>query len=244
MSVTKRKVEAFFYGNPAAIADRILFVKRDTRLDQYKALLTDDKEFGNVWRGITGAYRGRPVTVIAAGIGQPMAGDAVYALDRPDSVCLYSGTCGGLRESLGIGDYFIARDAVPMGGSPFPAVPSPSGKISGDPKLLDSLLPLLQSRVVHVESGTAYSTDSAVREVDPDFWRVLPAGCGIIEMASAAFYAAARASRKQAAAYFWVSDLPTRGKSFFDPPQADDLRIKKSRADRSASLDLELLSAL
>jgi purine-nucleoside phosphorylase len=63
-------------------------------------------------------------------------------------------------------------------------------------------------------------------------------------MASASFYAAAQATGKRAAAYFWVSDLPIRGKSFFDVLSPEDKEIKQDRFDRAVALDLELLSAL
>jgi purine-nucleoside phosphorylase len=63
-------------------------------------------------------------------------------------------------------------------------------------------------------------------------------------MAAAAFYAAASATGKKAAAYFWVTDLPTRGKRFFDVLTPEEMRTKQDRYDRSATLDLELLSSL
>ncbi len=48
-------------------------------------------------------------------------------------------------------------------------------------------------------------------------------------MGAAAFYAAALAGGKRAAAYFWVTDLPTRGKSFFDPLPPAEMRTKEER---------------
>jgi purine-nucleoside phosphorylase len=63
-------------------------------------------------------------------------------------------------------------------------------------------------------------------------------------MGAAAFYAAARATGKRAAAYFWVTDLPISGKSFFDPLTRDDIRTKQDRYDRTISLDIELLAGL
>ena len=65
-----------------------------------------------MWHGLTGWLRGEMVTIIVTGIGPSLVGDAIYALDRPDSVCLYSGTCGGLHDDLEIGDYFVADRAV------------------------------------------------------------------------------------------------------------------------------------
>jgi purine-nucleoside phosphorylase len=83
-----------------------------------------------------------------------------------------------------------------------------------------------------------------VREADTDFWGKVSDKCRIIEMAAAAFYAGAAARSKRAAAYFWVTDLPTRGKSFFDTLAPEDIRTRQDRYDRSVTLDLELLTSI
>ena len=66
--------------------------------------MTGVYEFGNVWQGITGTFHGEQVSVISTGVGPSLVGDAVYALDRPNAICLYSGTYVGWR-GLEIGDY-------------------------------------------------------------------------------------------------------------------------------------------
>jgi purine-nucleoside phosphorylase len=244
MCVSRSRVEAYFYGNPEFIANKVLFIKRDVNLCKYKSRLTDIVEFGNVWHGITGQLRGQYITVIVTGIGQSLVGDAVYALDRPGCICLYSGTCGGLHQSLEIGDYFIAEGAVCAGGFASQLGYSPLAEIAGDFSLLEALRPLLASRCYRLAQGITFSTDSVVRESDCDFWRTIPDRCQVTEMSTAAFYAAACATGKKAAAYFWVSDLPTRGKSFFDTLAAEDIQTKQNRFEHSTALDLELISCL
>jgi purine-nucleoside phosphorylase len=244
MSISKLQVEAYYYGNPRLIADRILFIKRVAMLGKYKEHLTNIHGFGNAWQGVTGQYHGQQITMIATGIGPSMVGDAVYALSRPDSLCLYSGTCGGLDKKLEIGDFFVADHAITGDGFTFQLGHPPLAEISGDPRSLELIKSLIAIRGNHVEHGTAFTTDSVVRETDGDFWQTVPDKCQIIEMAAAAFYAAADASGKKAAAYFWVSDLPARGKSFFDVLGSDDVRIKQDRYDRSVSLALDLISSL
>jgi len=240
----KKMIEDYFFGNPTFIAEKILFVKRDTRLAEYKEYLTDIKEFGHVWQGLTGTLRSEKVTIIAIGIGPSLVGDVVYALHRPDAICLYSGTCGGLYEGLEIGDYFIADQAVCGDGYTLYVGHSPLSVVSGDLASLRSLKSLLAAKVDRVDNGITFTTSSVVREVDDDFWKIVDKQCRIIEMAAAAFYAAALATGKRAAAYFWVTDLPTRGKSFFEPLAPEDIRIKQERYNRTVSLDLELLSCL
>lgn len=244
MRVLRQQAEAYFFGNPKFIGAKILFIKRDTRLSEYKQFLTDIYEFGNVWHGITGLLHGERISIIVTGISPSLVGDAVYALNRPNATCLYSGTCGGLDGILKIGDYFVADQAVCGDGFTFHLGHTPLSRISGTPDLLNSLKTLLASKVKQVNSGIVFTTSSVVCEIDPDFWKTVDKQCQAIEMATAAFYAAALATGKKAAAYFWVTDLPTRGKSFFEPLTAEDVRIKEERFKQTVSLDLELLSCL
>lgn len=238
------QVEATFYGNPKSIGQRILFIKRAHRLAEYAAHLTGVDAFGNVWQGITGSLRGERISVIAAGIGPSLVGDAMYALHRPGALCLYSGTCGGLAEGLDIGDYVIANQAVCGDGYTLHLGLSLRAAVSGDPELLRSLTQVLSSRVGPIASGLTFTTSSVVREGDPDFWGGVDSRCRSIEMGAAAFYAAAAATGKRGAAYFWVTDLPLGGKSFFDPLAPEDARTRQRRYDGAVSLDLKLLSSL
>jgi purine-nucleoside phosphorylase len=235
------QVEAYFYGNPESLGDRILFIKRQQRLAKYRAHLTNVHAFGNVWHGLAGSFRGEWVSIVVAGVGPSMIGDAVYALNRPDAACLYSGTCGGLAEGLEIGDYVVADRAVCGDGYSLHLGRLPLSVVSGDAASLESLRDHLALRVERVDSGLTFTTSSVVREVDPDFWDAVDKRCQAIEMGAAAFYTAARATGKRAAAYFWVTDLPVGGKSFFDLPTPDDVRTRQDRYDRAVSLDLELL---
>lgn len=244
MNVSRSQVESYFFGNPEAIGPKILFIKREKRLPEYQQYLTDVHEFGNVWRGITGSFRGEQMSIIVAGIGPGLIGDAVLALNRPNATCLYSGTCGGLAKGLGIGDYFVADQAVCGDGHSFHLGYAPLSMVSGDPEAVKSLRMLLASKVDRLDSGVTFTTSSGVREADPDFWNVVDKGCRAIDMGAAAFYAAARATHKRAAAYFWVTDLPFGGKSFFDPPTLADMRTRQGRYDCAVELDMELLARL
>ena len=138
MKISKPQIESYYFGNPRYIADKILFIKRDTRLNEYREHLTEIHEFGNIWHGITGVLRGQKMTIIVTGIGPSLVGDAVYALDKPDFICLYSGTCGGLHEDLQIGDYFIADNAICGDGFTFHLGHTPLTEVSGHPGLLNS----------------------------------------------------------------------------------------------------------
>jgi nucleoside phosphorylase len=194
MQATRNQVQSYFYGDPKSIGERILLIKRENRLDEYREHLTDVCEFGNVWQGITGRYRGGVITIIVTGIGPSLVGDAVYALHRPDSICLYSGTCGGLADGLEIGDYVVADQAVCGDGYTFHLGNAPLSMVSGHPETLASLKHLLTSRVGRLDSGVTFTTSSVVREVDPDFWNSVGTQYQAIEMGAAALLPVARAA--------------------------------------------------
>ena len=64
MNISKRQIEAYFFGTPKFIADKILFIKRDARLEEYKQHLLNVHEFGNTWRGITGTLAGEKIQLL------------------------------------------------------------------------------------------------------------------------------------------------------------------------------------
>lgn len=244
MQPSRARVEAYFFGSPRWIGERILFIKRDQRLVEYAAHLTDVETFGNVWDGISGRLHGVPVSVIAAGVGPSMIGDAVYALDRPGAACLYSGTCGGLHPALEIGATFVADQAVCGDGYSLHFGRAPFLVVSGDPDTLRAVKAALAAAGEPFDAGITFTTSSVVRETDAGFWRSVDRRCRSIEMGAAAFYAAASASGKHAAACFWVTDLPTRGKSFFDQLSPEDVHAKEERYRRTVALDIALLAGL
>ena len=234
----------YFFGKPASIAEKILFIKRDVRLADYKEYLTDIKEFGQVWQGFTGILRGEKVTVIATGIGPGLVGDATYAIDKPGALCLYSGTCGGLSNNLEIGDYFLANQAICADGYSLLFGQDIFTVVNSDKMLFHSVKSSFNQLAIPFAVGLTFTTSSVVRENDLDFWELVSPKCQIIEMGCASFYVAALRSQKRAVAYFWVTDLPTRGKSFFDTPSAEDIEIKQRRYEQAVSIDIEILSRI
>ncbi|MCB9105588.1 MAG: hypothetical protein H6633_15315 [Anaerolineales bacterium] len=244
MNKTKKTVEDYFYGSPVRIAEKILFIKRENRLGEYREYLTDVVEFGNVWKGITGVLRGERVSIIVTGIGPGLVGDAVYALNKPNAVCLYSGTCGGLKNGLKIGDYFLAEEAICADGISFLFGHENLSSVHSDKRAFSSVKATLNQLKVPFSEGLSFTTSSVVRENDANFWEFVSPQCLVIEMGCAAFYTAALHSHKRAVAYFWVSDLPTLGKSFFDPLSADEIAIKQARYEVAVKMDLSILSFL
>lgn len=244
MNASRKQIESYYCGRLVDFGSKILFIKRVERLAAYRPHLADGQDFGNVWQGIRGSYQGERISIIAAGTGPSMIGDAVYALDRPRAICVYSGTCGGLVDGVEVGDYFVAGQAICGDGFSLHLGHRPWSVVAGDPLLLDALMNLLLKKVARAHRGLAFTTASVVGETDPDFWSRVDEECRAIEMGAAAFYAAAQATGKRAAAYYWVTDLPRHGKSFFDPLKPEEIETKQAQYDRAVTLDLELLASL
>jgi DeoD family purine-nucleoside phosphorylase len=68
--------------------------------------------------GYTGAFRGRPVSVQATGMGCPSAAIVIEELHQLGvKRMLRVGTCGGLQPDLALGDLIVALSAVPFDGT-------------------------------------------------------------------------------------------------------------------------------
>jgi purine-nucleoside phosphorylase len=239
---SKKALEDYFFGSPVCIAEKILFIKYQTRLAGYKEHLANIQEFGQVWQGLTGTLRGDKVTIIATGVGPAQVGDAIYAIDKPGAICLYAGTCGGLGIGQEIGDYFLANQAICADGFSLLFGQAPFSSVDSDEELFQCLVGAFQQRNIPFSIGQTFTTSSVVRENDPDFWELIGSKCQAVEMGCASFYVAARRSLKRAAAYFWITDLPTRGKSFYDPASAEDLAIRQKRFEEAVLNDIQVLS--
>lgn len=240
----RSQVEQYFFGSPQCISEKILFIKREARLADYRAHLTDSTEFGSVWHGITGTIRGETVSIIATGLGPSMVGDCAYALNRPGALCLYTGTCGSLDPGLQIGSYILAEQAICGDGFSSLLGFAPFSSLAADEAVLSSLAAAFRIAGVPYQALATFTTASVVAEQEPAFWAAVPAYCQSIEMSCAAFYAACLRSQKKPAAYFWVTDLPLHGKSFYDPLSPADQQNKHHAYDNAIALDIAILTAL
>src|SRR5947207_10173208 len=69
--------------------------------------------------GFTGAYKGRPVSVQASGMGCPSAAIVIEELVMLGTKrILRVGTCGGLQPDMKLGDLIVAISAVPADSTP------------------------------------------------------------------------------------------------------------------------------
>ena len=238
------QIQEYFFGCSHNIAEKILFIRRAKKLDEYSEHLQDLHRFGHVFQGITGIHRGETITIIAGGVGPSQIGDAVYALNKSNAVCIFSGTCGGIKRGLAIGDYFLAERAISGDGYGILFGYEPFAVIQPDPSIFTQLYQAFGSLGIQAKTGAVFSTSSVVRETEQDFWELVDPVCDAIEMECAAFYIAALKSTKLAAAYFWVTDASTLGRSFYDKLSAEEIFIKQERFNKMIETDLRVLSSI
>ncbi len=238
----RERVQEYFLGCFPLVGEKILVIRRQSRLMRYAESLQHVEFFGNVWHGIVGVYRGERIIILAGGIGASQVGDIVCALHKPESVCIYAGTCGGLAPHIGIGDYVIAQNAVDGSGYGLLFARDPFAIVESNSSISCKVQQTLEQLQFPYHLGSIFSTGSVVREADRDFWNYVPNQCDAIEMECAAFLTAAAHTQKQASAYFWVTDLPTGNKSFFDPLSAEEQAIKQQRYDHMIQMNLTVLS--
>ncbi len=242
MNYRRSEIQEYFYGSPHRIAEKILVIHGTRRLNEYAQYLQDIECFGRVWQGISGIFRGENITIIAGGIGASQVGDAVYALDQPNAICIFSGTCGGIDQNIDIGDYFLATHAICGDGYGLLFGYQPFDAVSPHQPVLSRLQQAFHQLNISYKSGAVFSTGSVLRETEADFWKLVHPACKAIDMECAAFYLAARHSQKLAAAYFWVTDLPNDGKSFFDTLSVEEKARKQERYDGIIETNLHILS--
>jgi DeoD family purine-nucleoside phosphorylase len=201
----------------AALAERVLLPGDPARaLLLAESLLRETKMFNHhrgLW-GYTGiAADGAPVTIQSTGMGGPSAAIVISELvDLGARRLLRVGTCGALRDGLGLGDLVIATEAIAADGTSR-ALGAPD-RVPATRDLLDALMAELKAgcegdHAVH--TGPIVTTDVFydARGLETEWAQ---AGALAVEMEGATLFALALARGVQAAALLTVSDvvLPKR----------------------------------
>ena len=177
--------------------------------------LTDLKQINSVRNvlGFTGDYKGKPVSVMASGMGMPSISIYSHELYEGYGVenIIRVGTAGGLNKNLKLGDIVVG-----MGACTNSAIIKESG-FSGfapiaDFGLLTSLCEIAKTRSTTLKVGNLFSTD--IFYGDPDFaekWSSV--GVLAVEMEAAALYYNAAKLGKSALAICTISDNLVTGDS-------------------------------
>jgi uridine phosphorylase len=113
MAETKRKVHSSF--KPELVAPRALVVGDPNRATEVSKLLDNPQEILNrrEYRGYTGLYRGKPVTIFSHGVG---SGGAAYLFENlfgcGVKTIIRAGTCGAMIKGVKPGAIMIGTAAV------------------------------------------------------------------------------------------------------------------------------------
>jgi uridine phosphorylase len=198
-------------------------------------LLTEQPRMFNHHRGLWGytgtAADGLPLSIQSTGMGGPSAAIVVSELITLGARRLIRvGTCGGLVDSLSLGDLVVVSDCLSADGAS--RALGADGVVGPDRELTAALLRAGDGIAI---AGRAVSTDlfydSSGRERE---WRA--AGAIAVEMEAATLFAIARAREAAAACLLLVSDV------LADPARvriaADELVEAEQRLGRLAAAAL------
>ena len=157
--------------------------------------------------GYTGTYKGRPVTVMASGMGQPSIGIYSYELFNFYNVdaIIRVGSCGAFHPDLHVRDIVIAMGACTNSyyASQF-GMPGTFAPIA-DFELVRRAADLCEKRGVNYKVGNIFSSDTFYNAAGNDMeWAKM--GVLGVEMESAALYCNAAWAKKKALCICTVSD--------------------------------------
>ncbi len=158
-------------------------------------------------QGYTGTYRGKPVTVMASGMGQPSIGIYSYELFKFYDVdaIIRVGSCGSFHPDLHVRDLVIAMGACTNGfyASQF-KMPGSFAPIA-DFDLVRRAAELCEQKGVNYKVGNIFSSDTFYNAAGTDMdWAKM--GVLGVEMESAALYCNAAWTGKKALCICTVSD--------------------------------------
>ena len=178
--------------------------------------LTDVKQVNSVRNilGFTGLYKGRPVSVMASGMGMPSISIYSYELFEGYGVenIIRVGTAGAITENLNIGDIVAGMGACTNSGIMKECGLEGFAPIA-DYNLLNTLCKAAENRKTKINVGNLVSSDLFYGG-DPDFikkWSSV--GALAVEMEAAALYLNAAKLGKGALAICTVSDSLITGEA-------------------------------
>ncbi len=192
-------------------------------------------------------------TVIRSNIGAPRTGDATLALGAtPCRNLLFTGSVGGLVDSLRIGDVIHARASLSGDGftrylapeivpaETFERPYEPDSEFSRT--VLETASELCRRDGVDLHEGSVYAIDTIVAQFSRIPHLRDDLGCIGIEMETAAVFAAANLVGIRAAALLQVSDVIPANKSL-SSGRSDDDHERRRRVRRTTMREV-LFAAL
>ncbi len=202
-----------------------------------KTYLTDCKLVNDVRgiKGFTGYYKGKRVSVMASGMGQPSIGIYSYELFAFYGVenIIRVGSCGSFDKDLHARDIIIAMGACTNGNFNsqyrLPGTFAPIASYD----LLESAVKYTRERGVNFKVGNILSSDTFYDDANSGLeWAKM--GVLGVEMESAALYATAARLSKNALAILTVSD------SFIYPEENTTSEEREKSFNQMMEIALEI----
>ncbi len=171
--------------------------------------LSDAKLINNVRsvQGYTGYYKGKRVSVMASGMGQPSIGIYSYELYNFYDVenIIRIGSCGSFDKDLHLRDIIVAMGACTNGNYAAQyALPGTFCPIA-DFSLVKRAVELLEEKGIHYKVGNIFSSDTFYNDTSNGMeWAKM--GVLGVEMEAAALYCNAARAGKKALCICTVSD--------------------------------------
>ncbi len=167
------------------------------------------------FRGITGSFEGRRVTVIATGVGPSRVGDCLGFLSfTPARRVFFAGAVGGLGEGHEIGSFFVPTE-VADGEGYTPYATRPFGELVGAaPRLTFPDAPrralerFLAREGIRATGGRVFTVGAITAESPENLETLARLGYEAVEMELSAFCSASALYGFEPTALTYVSDLP------------------------------------
>ncbi|MBC8584605.1 purine-nucleoside phosphorylase [Youxingia wuxianensis] len=184
--------------------------------------------------GYTGTYQGKPVSVMASGMGCPSIGIYSYELFTQYDVenIIRIGTAGAIHPDLKIGDLVLGQGACTdsnfLQQYRLPGTYAPIASYA----LLEKAVALAKEKNVSYKVGNLFTSDKFYDAANSmKDWQKM--GVLAVEMEAAALYATAAFTGKNALAVCTISDCPLTG-------EASDAQYRETQLHTMIKLALEL----
>ena len=189
--------------------------------------------------GFTGAYKGRPVSVQASGMGCPSAAIVIEELVMLGTKrILRVGTCGGLQPDMKLGDLIVAISAVPADSTAMHLVNNEPHCPTASWNLVHEAVHIAKHSDQKLHIGPIVSSDLFYNPNEGQYERWSSRGVLAVEMEAAALFTVAAIRGVQSACFLTVSDIVVEG--VFTRISDDEL---KASVDRMTKLALDVATS-
>jgi uridine phosphorylase len=187
------------------------------------------------YKGVTGTFGGRAVTVISTGVGPSRVGDCVGFLSlTPARRVLFAGAVGGLADCHNIGEFFVPTAAADgegytrHAGADFAAAVRSSRVVPRPAGFGADLLPWLATQAVPVHEGAAFTVGAITFESRENLQILAHQGYEALEMELSALFSAGALHGLGAAALTYISDLPLRSSLWEEKGAAQEVALRSA----------------